>query len=381
MKTASRPNVQLTSIRRLLAAAKRRAHRVKLRTEERFGLFDPLEIVAFRSWGTTRRLRVRGRVIERKGIASAARDDTFLKNAANTLRRIDSDEIPGARLELAFRGRRCEVESDSEGYFHAVIESELPLEPGWHRVRVTLLDSIAGGAGLETVAQVLVADPNAELAIVSDVDDTVIVTGATDRLRMMRIILSANARTRVPLPGVGAFYRALSRGRREHPQNAIFYVTRSGWNLYDLFVDFFEEHDIPRGPLLMRDLALIEMPSDALPNAAGKREHVREIMRDVPEPRFVLIGDSGQSDPSVYLDCARDDPARVAAIYIREVEGHEVDPETCAAIEALGVPLVVTASTFEMARHAAAHAFIESGAVAEVAAEAELHQNRGRRTR
>ena len=52
----------------------------------------------------------------------------------------------------------------------------------------------------------------ADFLVVSDLDDTVIRTGATSRLRMARVIFLNNHRSRMPFPGIGAFYRALQDG-------------------------------------------------------------------------------------------------------------------------------------------------------------------------
>jgi phosphatidate phosphatase APP1 len=34
--------------------------------------------------------------------------------------------------------------------------------------------------------------------------------------------------------------------------------------------------------------------------------------------RFVLVGDTGERDPEIYADVAREHPAKVAAIYLRD---------------------------------------------------------------
>lgn len=355
-------------IRRVVRALKRGIDRVKFGVEGRFDLFDEIRVLPFRSWGTTRSLRVQGRVIEAKGLDRPRPESGFFDNATNTMRRLDSDEMPGALLEVSFRGRTETLRTDDEGFFRIDIESDLPLEPGWHRVRIRLIESVAGPSDETVAAEVRVPDPNASFIVISDIDDTVMVTNVNEGLEMLRNFVARNVHTREPFPGVPAFYRALVRGTSD-AENTIVYVTRTGWNFYDLVVDFLDLRDIPHGPMLMRDLALLETHAAALETDEQKLSKIAEIMESFPDDRFVLIGDSGQADPEIYAECVSRFGARVAAVYIRKAGKIDVRQDTVRALEAHGAALCVTASTVEMARHAAAHGLIARERVDQVIAE------------
>ena len=93
----------------------------------------------------------------------------------------------------------------------------------------------------------LVPPADAELGVISDVDDTVVETGVTHRLAMARTVFLGNARTRLPFAGVAAFYEALCRGSRGDCANPVFFVSNSPWNMYDLLIEFMElQEDPPR---------------------------------------------------------------------------------------------------------------------------------------
>src|SRR3978361_675144 len=55
------------------------------------------------------------------------------------------------------------------------------------------------------------------------------------------------------------------------------------------------------------------------PVAERKKGTLEKIMRDFPERRFILIGDSGEADLEVYTDVVLANPGKVLAIYIRDV--------------------------------------------------------------
>ena len=50
-----------------------------------------------------------------------------------------------------------------------------------------------------------------------------------------------------------------------------------------------------------------------------KLRTVNKLLRRYPKRKFILIGDSGEKDPEVYLQIARNRPDQVVQILIREV--------------------------------------------------------------
>ena len=80
----------------------------------------------------------------------------------------------------------------------------------------------------------LTPPPSARFGVISDIDDTVLVSHVTSPFKMALVSLFGNAHTRSPFPGVAEFYQALQGGVGGAEQNPIFYVSSSPWNFYDL---------------------------------------------------------------------------------------------------------------------------------------------------
>jgi phosphatidate phosphatase APP1 len=232
---------------------------------------------------------------------------------------------------------------------------------------VHLLSSLAGGAGAMGRSEVLVPPPDATFGIISDVDDTVVATRAAHRLERTRIILLNDAHQRRPFPGVAALYRALARGPDGQGANPLFFLSRSPWNLYDLFHRFFALHHLPPAPLFLEDTAQLEPPSQALGGRVPKAERIRRLLELYPRLPFVLVGDSGQEDPEVYREVVRRFPGRIRAVFIRDVsskakrdrEVERIVQEVCA----LGVPMRRSRDSVEIATHAAGTGLIAPDAV------------------
>ena len=333
----------------------------KLRLEEKLGILDELRLVGYAGHGTDNALHLEGRLIESKAEAGRATEGGLWENIKATIKRFESDEIPGARVRARFGGGEWDVWTDNEGFFKLDLPIEEPLEPGWHDVDLELIESIKEGDYPTGTASVLIPSPDAEYAVVSDLDDTVIKSSASSTIRKVKVVFANDARSRAPFAGVEQLYEALVEGPDGKGINPIFYVSRSGWNMYDLFQEFLEHHNIPPGPLFLRDLSFREDKSSALGHENHKRDRIRTLMEAYPELPFVLIGDSGQEDPETYRKLVHQKPGRVRAIYIRDVTPGKRDREVREIVDELeqrGVPTALVSTTVEAGKHALEHGLI-----------------------
>jgi len=342
--------------------------------DRRIGRTERPQIVPYRSYGNQSRVLVMGRTLRDPGLAQAAATDNWMRNLVNSYKRIETDELPGARIRATMGAISEEIVADDEGFFRASLALSTPPSPDaghWHPLRLELVDPVIDPAPV-VGAQVLVPPHDAEFGIISDLDDTVIQTGATNMLRMVRATLLDNARTRSPFPGVAAFYAALQGGSTGTAFNPIFYVSSSPWNLYDVIEQFMAVQRIPSGPTLLRDwgMSLERIPFG---HSAHKVSSIRHIFEMYPRLRFVLIGDSGQQDPEIYREVAREFPGRVVAAYIRNVTPGAQRQQSLVTIgqeiAEAGSRMLVAADTVEAAHDAAKSGLINENALAGIAEE------------
>ena len=313
---------------------------------------DPVIILPYLGYGTSEKLALCGRVLEDEGFRPTRDSERRWRNLAAFLKRLESDEIPGARLRATFGGRSVETITDGEGYFS--VEFEAPGTPaGWHEILLQLLDHGAAETG-----KVFVPPSDAEFGVISDLDDTVIQSDVTRKLRMLVKLGVSNAHTRKPFQGVAAFYRALHRGR-----NPFFYVSKSPHNLYSPLVEFLQHQQLPAGPLLLRDFGL-------RPSKDHKTRAIEKVLTTYPALSFILIGDSGEQDPEIYTDILSRFPQRIRVMYIRSVDR---SPARLKAIEKLvkqvastKCQLVLAEDSEFAAAHAAAEGLIPAAELAKV---------------
>jgi phosphatidate phosphatase APP1 len=318
-------------------------------------------IVPFIGHGTTRRVRVGGRVVLGRpeaaapavGVPQAPPPTPRSRRAVlrATVARFLTVEVPGAVVTVRGPGVVTQIRADRDGYLDAVIDVGEPVRPGWHPFEMRLRD------GAAVTAQVLVVDPDARVGLVSDVDDTILESGLTRGIEFVRATLLTPVRERTPLPGAAALYRALAEPA-DGPARPVFYVSTSPWNLHEMLLEYVVLRRFPLGPLLLTDWG----PSRSGLFRIGAQEHkaglVKRMLEEHPRLGLVLVGDSGQLDPEIYAALAREHPERIRAIYIRRTR--HILPGRLAEVDALaadvtagGVPMLAVDDSMQIAAHAA----------------------------
>ena len=355
---------------RFIDRADRISDGFRARLRKLSGFIHPLMILPYIGYGTSEKILLGGRVLEDEGFQPAGPSDRIWRNLINMYRRFESDEVPGARVRARFHETETEAVTDNEGYFQFIIRRPSSADPSpWQSVQLELLaPSSPGGIPARATARVLVPPPSARLGIISDIDDTVIASNVTNKLRMALTAVLSNARTRKPFEGVAGLYNALRNGPGGAEENPVFYISNSPWNLYPVLIEFLTLQKIPLGPLLLRDFG--DHLFFAKEPQGHKMKNIRIILETFPHLPFVLIGDSSERDPEIYGDVVKHFPDRVRAIYIRSIDQR---PSRLAAIDKLisevrqtRSQLVIAPDSEFAAVHAAGEGLISTSGLAAV---------------
>lgn len=309
-------------------------------------------------YGTRERLLVCGRVLEDEGFTPAMDADGRWRNLVRFWKRLESDEVPLARLRARFFGRESEGITDREGYFRLFIAPRGRLGPGvWQEVELEL----QGEEAVRATARVLVPSRRARFGVISDIDDTIVASHVGNKVRMILTAVLSNARTRKPFPGVAAFYRALHAG-----VNPFFYISKSPWNLYPPLLEYLEIQELPLGPLLLRDFGV-------RPEKEHKRKAIEDILATYPKLKFILIGDSGEEDPEIYSAVVHRHPDRIRAVYIRSVNRKRISQieKLAQEVSKTGCQLILAPEAEPAAAHAAAEGLIQASELRAVRADSD----------
>lgn len=285
------------------------------------------KVEGYTGFGNTEQVRVIGRVLMQKPGQQQA--------PARGFRQFLTIEVADHPVEITAGNRTACATSDRNGYVEALVKDH-GLAPGWHEVTIG-----------ETKAEVLIIDPATKYGIVSDIDDTVLVTMLPRALIAAYNSWFIRTDKRKAVPGFAEFYAQL-RGK----DAPVIYLSTGAWNTFGTLTKFLHKHGLPKGPLLLTDWG---------PTATGlfrsgqehKKVQLRNLFIDFPDIKWILVGDDGQHDPLIYGTAAAEHPDKVAGIAIRNLtpSEHVLSHGTTVPIEKLEnthVPFIEGADGFAL---------------------------------
>lgn len=358
----------------------------RFKLKEKLDMVNPVTIQAYRGFGNENSVFMRGRVLENEGLDLPPENASVWQNIRSLYHRFESDEIPDAKLEVTFENYKELTSCNKEGFFSVACSRPglCNKEKGkWQKVRLHLKEPAdKNREEVITEGEIQIPQDSCSYGIISDIDDTIVVTKATEFLEKMQIFLLRNSHTRKPLAGVAALYRAMEAGKERNCQNPFFYVSGSSWNLYDVLEQFCKINEIPKGTFLLRELGISGQKFIKSGHEHYKPEKIFHVMETYPGLPFVLIGDSGQRDPEVYQKVVERFPDRIKAIYIRDVKPEKDEKrdqevkEIARQMEEKGVKMLLIQTSTEAARHACEAGLIHEETLQEIEKETKEDKQR-----
>jgi phosphatidate phosphatase APP1 len=133
-------------------------------------------------------------------------EDGLFDNLWRNLGLLSNNEKAGVKVTLVIADQYQQVVTDEEGYFR--FEAALPetVSPGWTPLSLTAF-------GIQpTTTEVLLLAPVNTLSIITDIDDTNMVSTVTDTAELLHNTFLKNPLQRLPVSGVTLFLAALDTG-------------------------------------------------------------------------------------------------------------------------------------------------------------------------
>ncbi len=327
---------------------------------------DPLQIIAFHSYGTDTHLYARGRAIEDESIDLSKKG--LLRLLINSYKRFETDEVKNTKLKLTLSdGRTFYTTTDKHGYFLVDVQTNgleaLTNNEGWLPYVISY-DNQPKNRSIKNnnrfPGEMLIPSNTATFGIASDIDDTILHTGVTSKLKW-RLLLNTffkRAERRSPLEGASDFYHMLHRGVSGENSNPLFYVSHSPWNLYRYLELFLKKNNFPKGPILLRRFSAI-FGKKSKSEKPQKQKEIINLLQTYPKMPFILIGDSGEHDADIYIEIAQSHPDRILAIYLRSVRHHKRMMRIRGLFDSYKTtPALLVEDSQEAIEHAREHKFI-----------------------
>lgn len=245
-------------------------------------------------------------------------DKRGIRYAISVVRMFTISPMKNATVRLKFKGMEVQTKTLDDGYFRFTLPVDATVESGWHDYTVICqfkeFGIIEKGELLKPF--------DSKYGIISDIDDTFLISHSNNLLLKLYILLSKNINKRKIYKDVTEHYRILSRAgqKQDGASNSFFYVSSSEWNLYGFIEEFATLHDLPKAVIKLKKIKT--GLTDFLFTGRGSHDHKFEKIKDIisfyPRITYILFGDDSQKDPFLYERICKIFPQNVLVVYIRQ---------------------------------------------------------------
>lgn len=275
------------------------------------------------------------------------------KNATSIIGMFRIKTEANADVYLEHNKTKIHTKTLDDGYFKFCVPLDQDNSYGWIDYQVSIIHN---GETIFT-NESYIRPHKGNLGIISDIDDTFLVSHTLSPFRKLYILLFRNVNSRKVFEDVVPHYQALSSAGRNNKeeQNAFFYVSSSEWNLYRFIVKFTEIHQLPRAVLLLKDIktSLTDFFLTGRGNHNHKFDKIKHILEFYPNLEYVLLGDDSQHDPFLYEAICKIFPLTVKAVYIRQTRRTKKEKVIVVMenMESLGVAVCYFSESSEAIAH------------------------------
>ncbi|WP_373055989.1 App1 family protein [Zunongwangia sp. H14] len=298
-----------------------------------------LDLKLYRGYVNDQELIVFGHVFKSWAPDKYRLDRKGIRHAFSIIHMFRIKPLPNVKIRLKFKNLDVTTKTQEDGYFRFSVPFTDELESGWHKYEV-ICDLHEFGI-IEKGE--LLKPYKSKFAIISDIDDTFLISHSNSFFKKLYVMLSKNVNKRKIFSDVVKHYRALSIAGQdsEEASNSFFYVSSSEWNLYEFIEEFARIHELPKAVIKLKKIKT--GIRDFLSSGRGSHNHKYDKIKDIiafyPKLQYVLLGDDSQKDPYLYERICKTYPLSIGAIYIRQTRSSQKKEvlEVLKNIEDMGV--------------------------------------------
>ena len=253
---------------------------------------------------------VSGVIMKRKPLVSSPGKSVF-KNALMILSSYFRGVCSDKKIKVTLAGQNLFVKTNEKGGFQVVFDVCSNRTP-----KISLAES-------DELLDVLQNYPvkfdwtDSKISVVSDIDETIMVSFTSTKIRRFLTTLFKPSRKRKVIPFTQELYRLFNEN---NPR--FFYVSKSESNLFPTISNFILHNKLPTGVFFLTPYLSFWQLIREKKDKDFKLKKIRFLIENSSDHTFVLIGDDSQRDMEIYYELVTEFDDRISDIYIRQTRKH-----------------------------------------------------------
>lgn len=294
------------------------------------------KIVGYRGIANADKIIISGHAFEKHKVKDAHPHHGRRKNIRQAIRRFRAVPLKWTSVEVRVNGAVETIRTNKHGYFTCELRHSIS-NPGWYPYE------LYWKRNKKTFRSEFYVSDEHETGVISDIDDTLLVSHSTILIRKLALLLFRNAHSRKTIPYIKNWHAHLRDLHEAEGPKDFFYVSNSEWNLYDFLHDFFQINELPKGVFFLQNLkkGLRDFVSTGRVNNSHKLSSIEFLLRFYPHKCFILVGDNGQKDMDIYTQISIKFKERIKGVLIRKlpyIRNEKRIDRYRLKIERLGIP-------------------------------------------
>lgn len=275
-------------------------------------------IVVYHAYGNDHQVIVQGRMERERAFITVSKEDGWVSNLWRRVKQVKADDIESANINLSINHKSFKTKGDDEGYFEFHATTKQTLTMGYQKIIL----KIEGNKHFHE-ANATIIDTTPLVGIISDFDDTLIVSEVTDKISLGINTMFKNYKQRVIVPTMlERFTKILTQNPKGTP-STLFVLSGSPQQLFTPIEQFLNYHHFPKRTLILKK-AHGENQDPLTDQFAYKSQKIERLIQLYPNMQWVMFGDSGEKDTEVYKAIQEKYPHKVMRYYIRDVDSGKI---------------------------------------------------------
>lgn len=230
---------------------------------------------------------------------------SLLANAWNVLSSYRKKAYKWKNIYIETQSETFKIETSKKGYFFEILEIKKLSD-------FKIFDEKRNELFIDQIHPYYFENPSTSVEVISDIDDTVIISHTASALKRISTILFKRPKRRNKV----VFSNILLDFFDEN-NFRIAYLSKSESNLFGLITAIFRYNEIPSGPLFLT--SYLKFKSLFKPKKGKhKLDFLHHLFQNLPDKKFILIGDDTQRDMNIYTEIVNNYRSQIIKVYIRQ---------------------------------------------------------------